>query len=295
MLTGRNSIGMDILSIATLVSKVKTTPIIYNINEVPKLIQKVKDIYSNLRDDEIRLPPIYNVDYWFTKEIQRQLTALREVVMAEPDVDRRDFLKVCLSSIVRKVSLSGDMETHLHIKEGKKPANAIKLFEARILDMATRMKEFVKSLPETPVKTEIYCLDNREMLNILKENCVDYIFTSPPYGTGTKYASVYRLHMQLLELAKPIRPHDQAKDFALELGKTFGLMYRMLKTGGLCSILYGTNNSFSSADILHIAENQGFVYKETILCPVVDESKMIRGDYKRSMPNEHLITLYKAK
>jgi DNA modification methylase len=293
-LTGRNAVGMDILSIAVLISKVKTTPIEFELKRVPKIMEQIKETYSKLHEEDISLPEVYNIDYWFTKEVQRQLSAILKVVLAETDPDIKDFLRVCFSSIIRRVSRSTDMETHLHLKKGKPAQNALKRFEERLYDMSIRMAAYKKLLP-SGVKTQVICMDNRDMLNLIRENSVDYGFTSPPYGTGTKYASVYRLQMQLLQLDKPVKPHEQAKDFSLELGKTFTAVFKTIKPGGYFSILYGTSKSFSSADVLAIAREQGFIYKETILCPIIDESKMVRGDYKRSMPNEYLITVSKPE
>ena len=109
-----------------------------------------------------------------------------------------------------------------------------------------------------------------------------------------KYASIYRLQLELLGLGRPKKPLDSVKDFSAELGKCIAEMHRVLRPGGYLTLLYGTNRQFSSRDIANLAETNGFRLETTIACPVIDESKMVRGDYRRSMANEHLLVLARS-
>jgi DNA modification methylase len=293
MLTGRHSVGVDILSIATLVSKVKTTPVQYSLAEARALADRIRLTLPTISNPKSVLPPVVNIDYWFPEETQRQFAAILSCIADEPNPDRLDFLKVAFSSIVRMASRAGNMEAHLHIKPRKPLPNAVARFQARLLDMATRERHFLEQLPSPRPHVEIYTRDNRDMADILPDHSLHFIFTSPPYGTGSKYASIYRLQLEFLQLKRPKKPLETSKDFAADLTGSFREMYRVLKPGRVLAILYGTNSHFSSADVAKMAEQAGFTFDSNILCPVIDESKMVRGDYRRHMANEHLIAMRK--
>jgi len=218
------------------------------------------------------------------------LSAIREV----EEGPTRSFLLLAFSGVVRAASNAGNLEAHLHIKEGKPAADPLKLFRLRLFDMATRERDFVRLLAQPVPRTEVWLGDSRNLSDVLPDSSVDFVFTSPPYGTGTKYASVYRLQMELLGLQRPKKSLDGAKDFSAELGKCIQEMYRVLKPRGYLALLYGTNRHFSSRNIADLAESNGFHLQTTIACPVIDESKMVRGDYRRSMANEHLLVLARA-
>jgi hypothetical protein len=293
MLTGRHSVGVDILSIAALISKVKTTLVDLDADEALQIADDAEQGSRPDRDFDADLPPITNVDYWFTHETQRQLGALLSRIQQEPDADKRDFYRIALSGIVRPVSHAGNLEAHLHIKVGKPAANAFRLFRKRVFEMVTREEHFRSQLPSPTPRVTIFNTDCRDLTQSIPDENLDFIFTSPPYGNGTKYASVYRLQLELLGLSRPKRPLEAAKDFSGELTRAFAEMHRMLKPGKTLAVLYGTNKHLSSADVAEMASSVGFSLETTIACPVIDESKMVRGDYRRSMANEHLIVLRK--
>lgn len=265
----------------------------FSLEEAQALAETIRKRVPGIDDPCVLLPPVFNMDYWFATETQRQLAAILACIREEPNSDRRDFLKLAFSSVVRPVSRAGNMEVHLHVKVGKVIPNAVKLFEARLLDMVTRERHFRRDLPVSPPEVCIYTQDSRQLGATVGDNSIDFIFTSPPYGTGSKYASIYRLQIELLQLSRPKRPLEVSKDFASELTKCFVEMHRILRPGRKLAILYGTNRQFSAADVVNMATVAGFGFERSILCPVIDESKMVRGDYRRRVANEHLIIMTK--
>ena len=222
--------------------------------------------------------------------------AILKAIKVEKDPDKRDFYHLAFSGIVRPLSRAGNLESHLHIKEGKQGADGMKLFRARLFDMVTRERHLRALLPKRVPDTSVHEGDARDLSGLVPDRSVNLVFTSPPYGTGTKYSSIYRLQMELLGLERPPKKTslDTASDFAAELQKSFADMHRMLKHDGFLVLLYGTNKHFSSRNIADLAEQVGFLLKRSIACPVIDESKMVRGDYRRSMANEHLLVFIKG-
>jgi DNA modification methylase len=297
MLAGRNSSGVDVLSMARFISKVKTTPIEVTQEEAFAVADSAERIARRTQDLFATLPPVYNVDFWFSEVVQHQMGAILRAIGKEKDPDKRDFYRLAFSGIVRPVSRAGNLEAHLHIKLGKPAAHVFKLFRSRLFDMVTRERHFSRQLPSPVPSASVHDGDARDLSDLFPDESVDMIFTSPPYGSGTKYASVYRLHMELLQLPRttPRRALESAKDFTGELTRCFGDMFRMLKPGGTLALLYGTNKYFSSREIATLNEEKGFHLETSIACPVIDESKMVRGDYRRAMGNEHLLILVKGK
>jgi DNA modification methylase len=293
MICGRPSLGVDILSMARFITKVKTTLVDLSMDEAMSVVDRAVQIARSTSSSHHELPAIHNVDYWFTPDAQQQLAAMLVAVKSEPDSHKRDFYLLAISSVVRPLSKSGNLESHLHIKRGKPIPNGFKLFRQRLFDMVTRERHFARLLPPHVPKATVHDGDCRDLSALIPDEAADLVFTSPPYGTGTKYASVYRLQMQLLGLPKTRGALETTKDFAAELRKSFAEVHRILRSNGRFALLYGTNRQFSSRDIAALATDVGFDLVTTIACPVIDESKMVRGDYKRSMANEHLLILTK--
>jgi DNA modification methylase len=292
MIARRASIGIDVLSIARFITKVKTTLVDITLDEVMAVADRAEELFSS-HDLKVDLSGIYNVNYWFLEHTQRQLAAMLAAADTEPDSDKRDFYRLAASCVVRPVSKAGNLESHLHIKVGKSIPDGLKLFRLRLMDMVAREKDFARLVERPALPTAVHSGDSRDLTALIDDESVDLVCTSPPYGTGTKYASVYRLQRQLLGLDKVPGALETKKDFLGELGKCLGEIYRMLKPAGRLALLYGTNRHFSSRDIAELSEAMGLRLDDTIACPVIDESKMVRGDYKRSMANEHLIVLSK--
>lgn len=291
MITGRRSIGIDILAMATFIATVKTTLVDLTTEDALAVADRAASFAADAEDLSASLPPVFNLDYWFSPDSQHRMAAILAAVREEAEPARRSFLLLAFSGIVRAISKAGNLEAHLHIKEGKPAADALKLFRRRLFDMATRERDFARLLPDDVAIPQVFEADSRDLSALIQTGSVDFIFTSPPYGTGTKYASIYRLQLELLGLGRPKKPLDSVKDFSAELGKCIAEMHRVLRPGGYLTLLYGTNRQFSSRDIANLAETNGFRLETTIACPVIDESKMVRGDYRRSMANEHLLVL----
>jgi len=119
---------------------------------------------------------------------------------------------------------------------------------------------FKKDFPETNNKmpekllNKIHCVDALELLRQMPDNCVDLVFTSPPYNFGINYGST--------EDANPWQ------DYFNKLFEIFGECVRVLKSGG--RIIINIQPLFSDyIPSHHIISNffmkQGLIWKGEII------------------------------
>jgi site-specific DNA-methyltransferase (cytosine-N4-specific) len=99
---GVPSIGIDVNPLATLVTKVKTTPIPGAMVEIARNV--CGRARRRLDHGRVQIPYIPRVDHWFKKPVQQALGSLVLEINAVPDQHIADAPKVALSSIIVRVS-----------------------------------------------------------------------------------------------------------------------------------------------------------------------------------------------
>ncbi len=105
-------IGSDINPLACLISKVKTTPIDTKVlkEEYIEVLNKSKQY----KKEELKTPPVYNIDFWFKKDVIYKLNRIKKAIYEIEDSDVRDFFKIVFSSIIRSVSNTRNNEFKLY-------------------------------------------------------------------------------------------------------------------------------------------------------------------------------------
>jgi hypothetical protein len=136
------------------------------------------------------------LDYWFSKDSQRQLMALLLAIEREKADERLDaFLKVVFSSIIITksggVSLAYDLaHTRPHRVTGKPPKNAITVFEQR----SRKLSDLLCQLPRNGKDVLITRHDCRETLP-LSPGSVQLVVTSPPYANAIDYMRAHKFSL----------------------------------------------------------------------------------------------------
>ena len=209
-LRGINAIGTDINPLARLIAKVKTT--IIPLNQLDLYLKDFKDFIFSLRftsiKNDIIVPRFKNIDYWFKKETQYWLALIKKYIDKIDDQDIKDFFKVAFSETVREVSLTRNSEFKLY----RMTQNQIKKFNPDVLSIIVQklmrnrqgMAEYV-SIKKNNAISRIYDFNTVYTIpeNILPQESVDIIVTSPPYGdsrTTVAYGQFSRLSNQWLGL-----------------------------------------------------------------------------------------------
>ena len=136
-ISGHFSIGIDIDPLSVLIAKVKTTPL-----NIPLLNQVITWLKATLLkyNGPLFTPECTTLDHWFPSESIVSLSIIRSIIELIPDSfglsedikDIYDFLIICFSSIIRRVSFADNESqktyvSHTHIKQ---PEAVLPVFES---------------------------------------------------------------------------------------------------------------------------------------------------------------------
>jgi len=207
-LMGRNSFGMDINPLAVLISKVKTTPI--NPSILHKRIVEVVDKIVHDKQTDYPLPRFRNRDFWFDKHTSETLAMIRHHIYQVQIEKIRNFLLVCVSSIISRVSnvASGQIlqarRKKINSKSKISKNQIIALFKqtvkssSQLLDNYLKnLEHFSKSIFAKPMMGDTINFDIRKWAGQ-----VDLIVTSPPYINAIDYIWADKLRLHWLGLVK---------------------------------------------------------------------------------------------
>ena len=197
ILHGNHSIGIDINPFAVLLSKVKTTPIRMNLNNILKEIisksTKNRDCHPEC------LPQRLDIDNWYKPDTVNTLVALKYHIFKIKDINTRDFFKVCLSLTIRKSSYqrNGAWKIHRMSDSDRERFNPkpIEIFQQIAQDNISKMNDLVSVAP----RGRAHCIhgDSRDIVGnflrvedgVLHDGKAHLVVTSPPYGDhGTTVA-----------------------------------------------------------------------------------------------------------
>lgn len=244
VMNNRIAFGIDISEFSKLLNKVKATPINIKDTEIDLILNKIsEDIYKqreeNYKSFNYTIPDVGNIDKWFIERAKYELAIILFHIKSIKDDDLRDFMKIGFSAIIRKVSNAKNAQQHLCIKKDKKIPDVLKIFMDKITLMVKQMKMFNSKVNSCNIN--LYSNDCRKSPEILGEESIDLIITSPPYGTGSKYTDINRLSFEWLELTKPKGKESLEKNtnFDEVLKVAIEGMYKVLKKGKYCCIVYG--------------------------------------------------------
>jgi hypothetical protein len=206
MSLGRDFVGWDINPLAVLISRVKAGPL--HIGAFADAAKRVGEVRTALAPDE----RFENWRYWFTDEVARALTALRQAIAAEPNPSTRRFLWVCLAETVRLTSNSRTSTVKLHRRPIEQIAcrpNPMTMFGRVAEENLRRLSQAAQELTLAGHMSRGWYRGN---VTIRLGDCRELTFngpaaavliTSPPYGDNTStvpYGQHAYLPLQWIDL-----------------------------------------------------------------------------------------------
>ena len=202
-LIGRHSYGIDLNPLAIFLAEVKTTPLHPEKLEAEciKILQRFKD----LKNKHVISPKFKNIDFWFKEDVIVTLARLKKAITATRNKDVKKFFLAVFSDVVRKSSNTKNGEFKLVRMKGKK----LEEFNPDVLDLF-RQKALVNIEGMASFHNDVDAQSHAEIIfgdsskdNGIKENSIDCILTSPPYGdsrTTVAYGQFSRLSAQWIDL-----------------------------------------------------------------------------------------------
>src|SRR3989339_1606388 len=199
----RNAYGIDLNPLAIFLAKAKTTPI--NPQKLTKEYIALLGKLGKIKDSEIKKPEFKNLDFWFKEKAIIKLAKLKKTIQEIEDKAMRNFLMVAFSETVRYASNTKTGEFKLvRIKSDKlkkHDPDVFGIFRKKAEANIAGVGEFYKEAKKDAWTKIIFGDSSKE--NGIKENSIDCIITSPPYGdsrTTVAYGQFSRLSSQWVDI-----------------------------------------------------------------------------------------------
>lgn len=187
---GIDAYGTEIDDIAKLIIKVKTT--VLGSAQLELLDQHYSEIINTIAqaDAELFIPAIANLEHWFSENTINELGRMKVYIENIMDADVRDFFKLCMVSIIKRVSNADDTSPKPYVSNKiiKNPPNVEKEFTSVFRRYKQMMRELLNV--EKMGNTEIVQGDALKFSVPLR---IDLAITSPPYINAFDYGRTMRL------------------------------------------------------------------------------------------------------
>ena len=185
-LEGIDSIGTDINPLARMISKTKTT--FFEVNKLGLEYLKIKNTFLNFEQkefDESKFSRISKKDFWYSDEMLNKLDYIENSIKLFSLPKNQPFFELCLAELVRECSFTRNKEFKRYKMSEKalikfNPA-PFELFEKKVARNLSGLKSIRKNTTLGKVTIDsfntISCIPDS-----IKDDSIDMIITSPPYG-----------------------------------------------------------------------------------------------------------------
>lgn len=314
-LLNRNSIGVDLNPIATLVTSAKTTPL--NQEQIRTSLELLKEIkksisgyYNNHKIIDYKIPEFNNRDHWFQLNVLHELGIIKAHIDSIKDTVLKTFLYTVFSSIIVTVSNQESDTRFAAINKEIKPFRVFFEFSRKLEDMNTRILDFSRRASTSNVK--IFTADTQNM-TFLPDNSVDHIITSPPYANTYDYYLYHKFRMYWLgydvrkvqdnEIGSRNRHSSKKEDISTFqdcLSKSLKEMSRVLKNNKYAVIVIGDSvirGKLISANELmkDIAPKNNFKFIKEISYNLKENSRMFNPKFTNGDKLEHIMFFQNEK
>lgn len=174
---GKDVIGFDINPLATLISRVRLEGV--STKTIEKSISELNARLNLMLGNTLNYS-FMNIEKWFRKDVIESLSLIRAAIMEEEDIRTRRFFWCCFAETVKRYSNTRTSTFKLHVKEKQKIAtminNCIEEFKSNI------SLHYLDYCSENNSRVELKTGDSIQLMKTYRDNSIDLICTSPPYG-----------------------------------------------------------------------------------------------------------------
>lgn len=211
LLAGLNVIGTDINPLAKLISEAKTEygidPNALN-NELDRFVE-----FTMIPKGKPKLIVKENLEFWFKPNVIKSIGLILRYISKIKDPKIRKFFEVTASETIRESSNTRKSEFKLYrYNEGKLKTHnpdAFAIMKEKLFRNFKGYEAYHKKMTELKYKpsSKIYLANtvNQIPRNILREDSVDIVITSPPYGdshTTVAYGQYSKLSSEWLGILR---------------------------------------------------------------------------------------------
>lgn len=215
---GMNVFGQDINPLSLLLSQVKTS--FYTKEELNEAEAR---IINNINIDRSHIIEIHftNIDKWFTKDVQIDLSKIFRSINKEPTVKIRKFFWIVLAEVIRLTSNDRTSTFKMHIRSlediNSREVSALKTFVSISKKNIKNICNYIAILAQNGhIKDGRYLKDTEVIWGdtnkeIKTNKSFNLLVTSPPYGdnqTTVTYGQFSYLPLQWI----PVRDIDNCID-----------------------------------------------------------------------------------
>lgn len=188
-LKGINAIGTDINPLARLIAATKTTRI--DLQVLYLFLHDFMNYFFSVnfnieKTKSVIIPQIKNIDFWFSKSVQKQLGVLLGYIENINDLSIKNFFKVAFSETVRETSFVKQGEFKLVRRKNLNNVKDPDVFGIMITKLSRNkqgLADFEKSCKNgSEAKVCDFNTVNAIPNQIIQKDSVDIVVTSPPYG-----------------------------------------------------------------------------------------------------------------
>lgn len=188
-LSGRNSMGIDLNPVSTLISKVKSS--VYtneNLNDLKKVIDRIEisinkySIWKKSALSNKQLQNYKNIEHWFKEEMIEELSAIKYDYLSDTESPIHDLLWMGFLNIIVIVSKQENDTRYAAIdKPEVKPKFALTRFKSVLENYYRTLKTSLDKKINNKVISTVYEGDSTKILDTLKKGKFKLAITSPPY------------------------------------------------------------------------------------------------------------------
>ena len=189
-INGIDAYGTEIDDIAKLIIKVKTT--VLDERQTNCLEQKYSELMGVISQSDAKAfrPRIDNLEHWFCESTINELGRMKVYIDNIDDADVGDFFRLCMVSIIKRVSNADDTSPKPYVsgKVKKIPPTVEKEFTS----VFRRYKQMITELSGIENMGRTNIIDG-DALKFLVPEKIDLAITSPPYINAFDYGRTMRL------------------------------------------------------------------------------------------------------
>ena len=213
VLGGCHGLGLDINPLSVLIGQTKCSLLSIKPEDLATAYEdfRQKLLSTSRAQSSIKLKyfsslPTKDREYlsgWFSEQVLRDLDQIASIVHSLKGVPIRDFMRLSLSNIIRKVSWQ--KEDDLRVRKEIKANEDIDPIKEFLEELGRSVRTVLAFLYQNQRPTGLYDIREGDARGITKHwnkwlGKVDIVITSPPYATALPYLDTDRLSLCYLGL-----------------------------------------------------------------------------------------------